>query len=392
MLLMAASRAAGQARLPRCDAGFEISQACVTERGLDQKRAAYQRKLTEAMLRLGASYKMALRLVNHPFTAGYDVGVGDVFTDVVRDEEMRNQSFIISVTASFLEEQPEILHEASALHEVCHVMNDDLSGYHRNGANTEAAEERCVLDAVGEARYRQYLQAYAAYRHWDGPTYERVLQTVKEVALEPAPRETDEADRLAAEYFRRHGGAKARLLAYSGELHDVTHWSAGDEGRHDPANLKAFIKPGKRLIFFHNHATEGGTAAMFPGGDDFEAAGLLSFMAYAEDPTLTVEFRAVQPGPDEDTIVAYGLKGAALEAIKTIALDYRQATGRQREVALVEAKQKVLNLHLARDAFDNYLKYICPVDPDRTDAEPCRTHPEYFLWPSDRFFARHRAQ
>ena len=30
-------------------------------------------------------------------------------------------------------------------------MNDDLTGYHRNGVNIEAAEEHCVLQAVGEA-------------------------------------------------------------------------------------------------------------------------------------------------------------------------------------------------------------------------------------------------
>ena len=88
-----------------CYAGFEVSQACISERGLDQKVAAYQRKITEAMSRLGASYKIDLRVVNHPVEAGYNK-VGDVFTDVVRNEEMRNQSFVINVTADFLEKQP----------------------------------------------------------------------------------------------------------------------------------------------------------------------------------------------------------------------------------------------------------------------------------------------
>jgi hypothetical protein len=118
---------------------FEISRECITERGLDQKAAAYERKIAEAMLRLGASYKIRLRLVNNPVEAGYDAAnIGDVFTDVVRNEEMRNESFIVNVTTHFLEKQPEILFEASSLHEVCHVMNDDLAGYHRNGANIEA--------------------------------------------------------------------------------------------------------------------------------------------------------------------------------------------------------------------------------------------------------------
>jgi hypothetical protein len=164
-VLLLASWVSARAELPPCYAGFEISPECITERGLEQKVVAYQRKITEAMPRLGASYKISLRLVNNPVEAGYDAAtVGDVFTDVVLNEEMRNESFIINVTADFLEKQPEILFEASSLHEVCHIMNDDLTGYHRNGANIEAAEEHCVLQVVGEARYKEYLQAYATYQ------------------------------------------------------------------------------------------------------------------------------------------------------------------------------------------------------------------------------------
>ncbi|HEX7289201.1 MAG TPA: hypothetical protein VF532_23655, partial [Candidatus Angelobacter sp.] len=186
--MLQARWAYAQAQLPPCYAGFEVSQDCIVERGLEQKVAAYQRKITEAMWKLGASYKVTLRPVNNLVEAGYNPWtVGDVFTEVVRDEEMRNQSFIINVTAGFLEKQPEILFEASSLHEVCHIMNDDLTGYHRNGANTEAAEEHCVLQVVGESRYKQYLQAYAAYQHWDAATYDRVLQKVKDVTLVPAP-------------------------------------------------------------------------------------------------------------------------------------------------------------------------------------------------------------
>jgi hypothetical protein len=142
-----------------CSTGFEVPQACISERGLEQKVAAYQRKISQAMSTLGASYKVDLRIVNDPVQGGYDAGVGDVFTEAIRNKEMRNQSFLITVTADFLEKQPEILFESSSLHEICHIMNDDLPGYHRNGANVEAAEERCVLQAVGENRYQQYLQA-----------------------------------------------------------------------------------------------------------------------------------------------------------------------------------------------------------------------------------------
>jgi hypothetical protein len=244
-----ASWASAQAQLPPCEAGFEISQACITERGLDRKVAAYRHKITEAMSRLDASYKIDLRIVNHPKEAGYKEE-DDVFTEVVRNEEMRNQSFVINVTTKFLEKQPEILFEASSLHEVCHIMNDDLTGYHRNGANIEAAEEHCVLQVVGEQRYQQYLQAYATYRNWDAVTYNQVLEKVKNVVLVPAPGEMDEADRIAADYFRKHADGKEHLLVYNGELHDASLYATKDSVRHDPEKLKAVIKAGKPMIFF----------------------------------------------------------------------------------------------------------------------------------------------
>jgi len=391
IVLFVASRASVAAQLAPCYAGFEVSKACITQRGLDHKVAAYERKIAEAMTRLGASYKISLRPVNNPEEAGYDATVADVFTEVVRDQEMRNQSFIINVTGVFLEKQPEILFEASSLHEVCHIMNDDLTGYHRNAANPEVAEERCVLNAVGESRYRQYLQAYAAYRHWDAATYGRFLQRVKDAVLVPAPSESDEADRSAAEFFKAHADGKEHLLVYNGELHDVSLISTRDTVRHDPEKLKAVIKAGKPMIFFHNHPAEDGRAAMFPSYDDFGVAGLFSSMVYEENPSLVVEFRVLQLGK-ETTIVSYGFKGVAVEDIKKVALEYRSAVAQHADVAPIEMRQGLLDYHLARDAFNDYLQYACPVDLARKDAEVCRTHPEYFLWPSDRFFIHYRPQ
>jgi hypothetical protein len=388
--VLLAACALGRANSSACYAGFELSQACITERGLDPKVAAYQHNITQAMSRLGASYKFNLRVVNNPVEAGY-TNVGDVFTDVVRDDEMRNQSFIVNVTAEFLEHQPEILFEASSLHEICHVMNDDLTGYHRNGGNVEAAEEHCVLQAVGESRYTQYLQAYAAYRHWDTLTYERVLQKVKDVVLVPAPSETDEADRLAARYFREHADGKEHLLVYNGELHDVSLSSTRDQVRHDPAKLNAVIKAGKPMIFFHNHPPEDGRAAMFPSYEDFGVAGLFSFLVYRGNPGLAVEFRVMQLST-ESTVVSYGFKDAAVEDIKKFALEYRDAIARQADLAQIEMRQNIFDYHLAQDSFNDYLQYACPVDLARKDAEVCRTHPEYFLWPSDRFFVHYRPQ
>jgi hypothetical protein len=376
--LLLASCASAWAQLPPCYAGFEISPECIVERGLAEKMAAYQRKISEALPRLGASYRISIRLVNNPVEAGYDAArVGDVFTDVVRNDEMRNESFIVNVTADFLEKQPEILFEASSLHEVCHVMNDDLSGYHRNGANIEAAEEHCVLQVTGEARYKEYLQAYAAYQHWDNATFESVLEKVKDVVLVPPPGERDDADRAAAEYFKTHEDGKQHLLVFNGELHDVTLESTRDTVRHDPQKLEGVIKAGKPMIFFHNHPAEDGRAAMFPTPDDFGTAGLLSFAVFREDPRLTVEFRVLQPGT-ETTIVSYGFKGRALDEI--------------RRLAPIETKQNLADYHLAQDSFNEYLSHVCPVDPARPDPRGCRTHPQYFTWPSDRFFIHNRPQ
>jgi hypothetical protein len=381
-----------RAQLAPCYAGFEISPACITQRGLDQKAAAYERKIAEAMPRLGASYKINLRLVSNPVEGGYNAAtVGDVFTEVVRNEEMRNQSFILNVTADFLEKQPEILFEASSLHEVCHVMNDDLTGYHRNGENIEAAEEHCVLQVVGEELYKQYLQAYAAYQRWDTSTYDRFLQRVKDVVLAPAPTETDEADRAASEYFKKHADGREHLLVYNGELHDVTLYSTRDTVRHHPEKLQAVIDAGKPMIFFHNHPAEDGRAAMFPSHNDFGVAGLFSFMVYAKHPNLTVGFRVIQPA-EEITIVSYGFKGAVIEDIKKLAQEYRNALARQADVAQIEMRQSLLNYHLAQDSFNEYLQHACPVDLARTDAEVCRTHPQYFIWPSERFFIQYRPQ
>lgn len=391
VVLSLAAWSSARAQLPPCYAGFEVSDACIVGRGLEQKVVAYRRKITEAMSQLGASYKIELRIVNNPEEAGYDASVGDVFTEVVRNQEMRNQSFIINVTADFLEKQPDILFEASSLHEVCHVINDDLTGYHRNGASAEVAEEYCVLEAVGEARYRRYLLAYAAYRHWDSLTYDMFLKKVRNVVLVPAPSEADAADRIAAEYFREHDDGNEHLLVYNGELHDVTLRSTRNRVWHDGEKLKALIKVGKPMIFFHNHPREEGRAAMFPSYDDFGVAGRFSFLVYAENPDLAVEFRVLQAGK-ESTTVSYGFKGTAMAEIRSVALEYRAAVARQADVGQIEIKQNLLVHRLAQDCVNDYLQYACPADLTRKDAEVCRTHPQNFLWPSDRFFVHYRPQ
>jgi hypothetical protein len=243
---------------------------------------------------------------------------------------------------------------------------------------------------VGEARYSEYLRAYANYQHWDGLTYDSFLGRVRNVTLLPAPAEMDHADRIAAEYFRTHPDGKEHLLIYNGELHDVTLYSTGNRAWHDPERVAAVIKAGKPLIFFHNHPADGGRAAMFPSYEDFAVAGLFSFMAYKENPSLRVEFRVMQVGQDI-TSVAYGFKGTAAEEIKKVALGYRSAIDRS-NLAAIELQRDHLDLQLAQECFNDYLQFACPVDLNRKDAEVCRTHPQYFLWPSERFFVHYRPQ
>ena len=343
-----------------CKLAFELSPDCIVELGLKEKVATFEHKIAEAQRRLGASYKIRLRAVGSLMFAPYSGDVGPVFTDVVRDADMRNESFIISVTADFLVNQPEILFEHSAIHEVAHIMNDDLEGYHRNGANIELAEERVVLNLVGESRYEEYLRAYSQYRHWSNSRCDQFLKAVKSVELVPMPSEIDEADKLAAVTFKKIADGQEHLLVYNGEFHDISTNSTMNTVGHDPEKLSNIIKAGKPIIFFHNHPADG-TRSMFPSFDDFGVAATFQSLVQSENPDLAVEFR-VMVVDEQTTSVSYGFKKR-----------------------LVEDPIKI-----AEESFQDYLQYACPVDLTRKDPEVCNTHPEFFLWPSDKFFLRYR--
>ena len=90
--------------------------------------------------------------------------------------------------------------------------------------------------------------------------------------------------------------------------------------------------------------------------------------------------------------MSYGFKGTAVDDIKKFALAYRNAVALNADVAQIEMRQDILDYHLAQDSFNDYLQHACPMDPARKDAELCRTHPQYFIWPSDRFFIHYRPQ
>ena len=239
-------------------------------------------------------------------------------------------------------------------------MNDDLPGYHRNGANIEVAEERVVLNLVGETRYKEFLRAYAKYRNWSNSWCDPFLKQVKAVELVPTPSEIDEADKLAAATFKKIADGKEHLLVYNGEIHDISTDSTVNTVRHDPEKLSKIIKTGKPMIFFHNHPSDG-TRSMFPSFEDFGVASIFESLVLSEKPNLPVEFRVMVV--DKQTIsVSYGFKKR-----------------------IMEDPQKI-----AEESFQDYLQYACPVDLTSKDPEVCNTHPEFFLWPSDKYFLRYR--
>ena len=100
---------------------------------------------------------------------------------------------------------------------------------------------------------------------------------------------------------------------------------------------------------------------MFPSFNDFGVASILESLVLRENPALLVEFR-VMVVDKQTTSVSYGFKKRIIADPKTI----------------------------AGESFQDYLQYACPVDLTRKDPEVCNTHPEFFLWPSDKYFLRYR--
>lgn len=85
---------------------------------------------------------------------------------------------------------------------------------------------------------------------------------------------TTGADRPVGMRSQKYPTGECVDLVYDSELHDVTLFSTRDKVWHDSDRVKAVVKDGKPLIFFHNHPAEDGRAAMFPSYDDFGAAAL----------------------------------------------------------------------------------------------------------------------
>lgn len=86
------------------------------------------------------------------------------------------------------------------------------------------------------------------------------------------------------------------------------------------------------------------------------------------------------------------MKGTAIEEIRKLAAEYREATAQNRDVAPIELKSNILAHRLKGESFNSYLQFACPVDLTSKNPEKCTTYPQNFLWPNSRFFLRHRPQ
>ena len=383
--LLTASAALSQENVP-CDRyAHELSKECIAELGLQEKVALFESKIAEAQRRYGASYKIRLQVIGDASWEGQDANRAPVFLEF--DEEVRT-TFKIFITSRFLAKAPEILFEHSTLHEVAHIINDDLPGYHRYRSNCEVAEERVVLNLVGEERYKEYLQAYAKYKDWPPSKFEEFLQKVKALELLPPSAEIDEADRAAAIAFRRIADGKEHLLVYNGEIHDISVHSAVSAVGHDLEKLAEVIKAGKPMIFFHNHPFTD-SRAMFPSSKDFGVAALFEYLVRRENPDLHLEYRLMVADDKESTFIAYGFQKPLVEELKKFAASYRGArTPDERE--RLDLQIKILTHQVAQESFDTYLQHACPVDLTRKDAEVCNTGPRFFIWPSEKYFLTYR--
>lgn len=170
-------------------------------------------------------------------------------------------------------------------------------------------------------------KACAIYQHWDALTYQTFLARVKDVKLVAAPRDVDEADTLALGYLKTHADRKEHLLVYDSELHDVTLFSTRGKVWHDSDRVKAVVKDGKPLIFFHKSSGGGRPGRYVSQLRRFWSCRPFSFMAYTENPGLTVEFRLVELS-EESTVVSYRFKQRADDEIRNLALAYRDARAR----------------------------------------------------------------
>ena len=383
--LLNASAGLSEENVP-CDRNaHELSKECIAELGLQEKAGLFESKIAEAQRRYGASYKIRLQVIGDAICEGHDASTAPVFLDF--DEEVRT-TFKIFVTSRFLAKAPEILFEHSTLHEVAHIINDDLPGYHRYRSDCEIAEERVVLNLVGEERYKEYLQAYAKYKDWSSSKYEEFLQKVKALNLLPAPSEIDQADRAAASAFRRIADCREHLFVYNGEMHDISIHSTVSTVGHDQEKLAAIIKAGKPMVVFHNHLLTDGRA-IFPSSEDFGVAALFEYLARRENPDLNLEFRLMVADDKESTFISYGFQKPLVKELKKLAVSY-QGAPTQDERDGIDLQIKILTHHVAQESFDTYLQHACPVDLTRKAAEVCNTNPRFFIWPSEKYFLTYR--
>lgn len=170
-----------------------MTDECIDKVGLQDKVNTFKQEIADAMVLLDTNHKIEFRVINNPAQGPYtSLPHGDVWIDPVLDNTNRFESFVISAKSDFLHEQPGVLFQYAARHEICHIVVGNIGRYHRNGKNGEAAVDKCVMNAVGEERYHEYLQAFAIYKSLNDARIQYIFQTVKNVEIIPPPVQSDQ--------------------------------------------------------------------------------------------------------------------------------------------------------------------------------------------------------
>lgn len=176
-----------------CYGGFVMTDECIDKVGLQDKVNTFKQEIADAKVLLDTRYKIEFRVINNAVQGPYAfLPHGDVWIDPVLDNANRFESFIISAENEFLREQPNILFQYAARHEICHIVVGNIGRYHRNGKSGEAAVDKCVMNAVGEERYREYLHAFGIYKNLSDARVQEIFQIVKnvELVLPPVPNDS----------------------------------------------------------------------------------------------------------------------------------------------------------------------------------------------------------
>ncbi len=379
------------AESPCSNVDFELSEQCVASYGVAGQLATFKERVVEAQRLYGTRYEVRVHAFGSTSYSKFNGTTDDVFSYVATDENLLPEALDIYVKWTFLAQQPEVLFEHAARHEVAHMMNGDVPGYRPNGASTEAAAEHRVLELVGEAHYREYLRAYREYQ----PTQVKDIEAFVHVVRAATPKveeRIDDADRKAAEYFRTLTDGKEHLLIYDGaELHDVTRVS--DAIGVQDFNVRAFddmVARSTSIVIFHNHPLSD-VAKMYPSPIDFGGVPAFLFDAFTVNPNIRVEFRLIQIGSGAS--IEYGLRSQQVQKFKEMALAMKADPSKEEKI-LDELGLRRFGVRM--DSLYSYIAYAAVPERDvgrvhETQIyEGLTVHPKYFIRSNENYFLRYR--